>query len=207
MKRISTVAFILAATSVLVFGISSASASSKPAPKASIWQFTDGFDSNPTATWSCWASIPHLFNRCESMPGGPFRIPPDSVSMTNAWRVAAISGWSDVGRPVSLSPFLSGRTLNCVAQMRVYPVWTELTGNNFNFRLEVIDSATWTYVSTKELNYTAANRPHAAVNITTPNWIPPRKNIFVRIGVIGGAITNQLDELWVDSLIVQCGYN
>jgi len=200
-KRILLVAVLMAVVMVLVFSVSLVSA----APRESIWQLTDGFDSN-LGVWSCWASVPGPFNTCQSMPGGPMLLPPDNVTMTNAWRIAAISGWSDVGRPVSLSPFLPGRTLSCVAQMRVYPIWTELTGSDFKFRLEVIDAPTWTYVSTKEVRYTAATRPHSIVSVTTPTWIPSHKDVFVRIGIIGAGISNQIDELWVDRLIVQCGY-
>lgn len=205
LKRVFVVALALTCLAALALGVSAVSASDKAAPMKSIWQLTDGFDSN-LGVWSCWASVPGLFNKCESMPGGPVLLPPDNVTMTNSWRVGAISGWSDVGRPVSISPFFPGRTMHCTAQMRVYPLWTSLTGSQFNFQLEVIDSPTWTYVSTKQLNFTEANRPHTAISITTPTWIPAHKDVFVRIGVIGGNINNQVDELWVDRLIVSCSY-
>ena len=70
-------------------------------------------------------------------------------------------------------------------------------------QLEVIDSSTWTYVSTQRLKFSAASLPFAKVKMVTPVWVPPTRDVFVRIGIIG---SGTFAKLYVDGLVVRCSY-
>jgi len=166
---------------------------------ASIWQLNDGFESNPAATWSCWHTVedPSFVNGCNIGFSDP-----NAHSPSHASWIQGNSGWSDIGRTVHLTPFLAGRTLNCAAQLqgKVVTNNTQLHG-----QLEVIDVASWTYITIKPFVLTKANDFLLWRAITTSAWTPPHADVFVRIGLIGENL-NQLDALEVDDLIVQCGY-
>lgn len=164
-----------------------------------VWQLTDGFEVDPSDTWSCWHSVedPMFVNGCNIGNASPN---PHSGFHTS-W-IQANSGWSDVGRSVHLDPFLPGRTLSCEAQMwgRVLTTNTQLHG-----QLEVIDSATWTYVTIMPFLLTKSHDLLIWRAITTSWWVPPRGDVFIRIGLIGENL-GELDALEVDDLGVACLY-
>ncbi|GAA3299340.1 hypothetical protein GCM10018962_76570 [Dactylosporangium matsuzakiense] len=184
---------------VALAGVVTAALAVPGAAYASGWQLTDGFESNPSATWSCWNSVvdPNFVNGCNI----GFASPNPHSGTRTSW-IQANSGWSDVGRTVSLTPFTAGRTLTCGARLwgRTLTFNAQLHG-----QLEVIDVATWTYVSVQPFTFTKANDYLIWRPVTTAAWVPPHKDVFVRIGLIGEN-NNELDALEVDDLTVSCSY-
>ena len=185
---VALVTFVMAATVV-------------PKPSyASTWQLSDGFEPGLTGNWSCWNSVqdPAFVNGCNVGYTDQF-----AHGGTHASWIQGNSGWSDVGRPLSLSAFTAGRTLNCSARIWGRPLTfnTQLHG-----QLEVLDLDTWTYVAVQPFTLTATNDYLKWRPITTSNWVPPSKYVFVRIGLIGEE-NNELDALEVDDLSVSCQYS
>ena len=175
-------------------------AAAQPAYAAGNWQVTDGFESNPAATWSCWNSVqdPNFVNGCNIGFGSP-----NPHGGTHTSWIQANSGWSDVGRAATVNPFVPGQLPVCAAR-----IWGRtLTFNSqLHGQLEVIDVDTWTYVAIKPFTFTVGNDYLIWRSITTAVWTPPHRNIFVRIGLIGEN-NNELDALEVDDLIVSCVYS
>jgi hypothetical protein len=173
-----------------------AKASNSSAPAAAIWQMSDGFEGATIwDRWSCWNTIADPDNGCGFFNGGGLRVHGGS----NSAILRGLSGWSDIGRNVSLTPWMAGRKLTCVAQIYVY-VNDLAFPDGFRGQLEVIDVDTWTYLAIKP--YTITN--HNWTAITTAGWVPPRKNVFVRIGTIGNDWATQF--AYVDDMFVQCSY-
>lgn len=170
---------------------------------AALWQVTDGFEGDPASRWSCWHTVEDWFNRC-SFVINHADWPEDIRPRTGANRgsLSGGTGWSDLGRSVRLSPFQAGRRLNCVAG--IYLKHHAGNGNSVPVQLEVIDEATWTYVSIKQFTSVSA-----AVNqwrlVVTDSWVPARRDVFVRIGIIGDNGTG-VDTIQLDDLVVQCQY-
>ncbi|GAA1816029.1 hypothetical protein GCM10009682_41150 [Luedemannella flava] len=172
-----------------------------PAAHAGIWQLNDGFEYNPTATWACWHTIddPEYVNGCRL----PYLDAPNPHGGTTTSWIQGHSGWSDIGRTVSITPYRAGRTMTCAAQIygRMITGGTQLNG-----QLQVIDSATWRYTSIKKFTLTKANDLLKWRAITTASWVPAGKDVYIRIGIDGENIDNQVDALELDDLIVQCQY-
>ncbi|MES2826283.1 MAG: hypothetical protein V4732_22000 [Pseudomonadota bacterium] len=180
--RIFTLAFI---TTMLTIA---------PSAKAGIWGFNDFLSPSSIAKWSCWATGDSYLSHCTYHPGTHvFNDRWSPVSLTDSVELTVGSGWSDLGRPVSITPFYPGTTTRCTARMTVLP------GVDYTLiaQLEVIDAASWTYVKTKRVEY---RTPTKSV-IVTPSWVPTSKDIFVRIGIIGGA---EYSWLYVGDMTVMC---
>jgi hypothetical protein len=64
-------------------------------------------------------------------------------------------------------------------------------------QVEVIDRDTRTYVSVKPFTLGEADYLRWR-SVTTASWVPPRKNVYVRIGLIGRDIDGELDWFEVD---------
>jgi hypothetical protein len=167
---------------------------------AASWSMSDGLDSNVAANWGCWQSESAAGNSCLYSQGTfILNVQSSGIGMTNMYTVNGVTGWSDTGRSVSLTPFQQGRRLSCTAEMTVLPHYLTRP----DVQLEVIDSATWTYISTQRLKFSAASLPFKKVTIVTPAWEPPSKNIYVRIGIIG---SGTFAKLFVDGLAVRCSF-
>jgi len=156
--------------------------------RASLWQLQDDFELNAPSTW-------HFEH---SAVGGGFLDSSGVYSRspkTDAY-VYVTTGFSSVGRIVSFTPFLPGRTLNAFARIYLRP-W----GTNVKVNFEVIDPATWTYVSLKTV--TLANSPTYQA-VTTDLFVPYKKEVYVRVSVLAGNGTQIGVE--VDDLTVQAQY-
>ena len=170
--------------------------------RASTWYSTDYLGSNSIGNWSCWATVESSSSRCIHYPGTHvfnerFSSP---VSLTDSVQLKVGSGWSDLGRPVSITPYrpagIFGPFFSCKAQMTVLPGvdYTTIA------QLEVIDAASWTYVKTKRVEY---RPPLIKSVIATPSWTASAKDIFVRIGLIG---VEEPSWIYVDDIRVTCTY-
>jgi hypothetical protein len=172
-----------------------------PSAQASTWTLTDYLGSSTIANWSCWAS-PYIPDRNDCWNYQGTHVFNNSVSLTDSYYLSLFSaGWSDVGRPVSLGgwhpPYSFLPTIWCKAQMTVLP---GISSSGVTAQLEVIDAASWTYVTTKQVQY-STQPPVPKYIIATPSWVPSAKDIFVRIGIIG---TGKLAHLYVDNMKVTC---
>jgi len=167
-----------------------------------LWRSEDGFEGTPQDRWSCWHTVDNGVNRCTFSEGIPPGYPASPRSGTASATLRDNVGWSDVGRTVTLSPFLAGRTLSCAAT--IYGKHTSGSGVHLNAQLEVIDVASWTYVAIAPLTLTGADSG-VWRQITTTAWTPPHRDVFVRIGLIGDN-DGTWDILGVDDMAVQCVY-
>jgi hypothetical protein len=169
---------------------------------AGTWTLNDNLGSNTIANWSCWAS-PYVYdhNDCWNYQGT--HVFNDTTSLTDSYYVSLYNGtgWSDVGRPVTLGgwhpPYSFLPTIWCKAQMTILPA---ISSYGVTAQLEVIDSASWTYVTTKRVQY-STQPPIPKYIIATPSWVPSAKDVFVRLGIIG---TGKSSHLYVDDMKVSC---
>jgi hypothetical protein len=170
---------------------------------AAVWQLTDSFEGDPASRWSCWHTVDDWFNGCSFVinhADWPAAIRPRTGA--NRGSLSGGTGWSDMGRSVRLSPFQAGRTLHCAAG--IYIKHHAGNGNTVTAQLEVIDAATWTYVSIKPFTSVSATvNPWRLIG--TDTWIPARRDVFVRIGILGDNGTG-VDTLQLDDMVVQCQY-
>lgn len=154
--------------------------------RANLWQLQDDFEVNAPSTW-------HFEHA--GVGGGFFDFSGFYARSPRSDAYIYVStGFSSVGRIVSFTPFFPGRTLNSVAQIYVRP-W----GNNVKINFEVIDPATWTYVSLKTVTL-ANNSSYQA--ITTDPFIPRKKELYIRVSVLAGTgvqIGAEVDDLTVQS--------
>ncbi len=173
-----------------------------PSAQASTWTLTDGLWPTGITNWSCWISDPNGsrgWNFCRYHKGSSD--PYDRlIYLSDYYYLNVVTGWSDVGRPVSISPFHPPYsflpTIWCKAQMTVLPEGINPT----DAHLEVIDAASWTYVTTQRKVY-----PRSAVRsvISTPSWVPNAKEIFVRLGIVGSGYQSSIS---INDLTVSCTY-
>ncbi|MES2826284.1 MAG: hypothetical protein V4732_22005 [Pseudomonadota bacterium] len=176
-----------------------------PSAQAGWWRFVDGLAPSSIDNWSCWASeYDGEYNTCEYYPGLYIRNEGSSLYVGDSYWLFGVSGWSDVGRPVSIAPFyypVSNRpAMSCRATIYGVPY------NRFSVdtQLEVIDSASWTYITTARKKFLPRNPvPSTESVINTPYWRPYTKEIFVRLGIIGGG---EYASFSLDELIVTCTY-
>jgi hypothetical protein len=161
-----------------------------------IWSFGDSFENYDSAgvwvtdRWECWAAPTTYPNGCSWVFSG---------TGANYASLGVKSGLSTIGRPVTLSAFKSGRTLRCIARMYVRPY----SNTPPSGQLEVIDASTWNYISVKTFTLgTGTGQPWAS--ITTPQWTPPHKDVYVRMVLYGdGQNTKSID---VDALGISCNW-
>jgi len=184
MKTLRTIRKKVLAIAALIMALVVSGMSAPAAYAGTVWQLDDSFESNPAGTWTFYH---------EGLGSGGFDINAGQARSwsNNAW-LTAQSGWSSVGRTVSLTPFQPGRTLNCATQIYIKPFGTATVS------LEVIDPSTWTYVALKTV--TLSGDSYKAV--TTAPFIPPHKDVFVRISLTGDGYR----AVRIDDLIVQCQY-
>lgn len=140
----------------------------------SYWVRSDGFESNPQATWSCWqatpSGIPCKFYTSTSAHQGSGSVIVSAGFASNA------GGWSDVGKSFTIDTAIwqLHKPLHCQASFYLrnlsgdyyYPDGTyDLSG-----RIEVIDLPTWTYIATKD--YSVLDQTNY-VKVITDSWSPP----------------------------------
>jgi hypothetical protein len=152
--------------------------------KASIWQLQDSFEVNAPSTWR----LEHAGT------GGGWFESLGQYSRTGAWDsyIWVASGFSSVGRLVSFTPFLPGRTLSAGAGIYLRPY-----GTNVRVNFEVIDPDTWTYIALKTVTL-ANSYTYQFVNVGP--FVPYRKDVYVRVSVLDSGGVD------VDDLTVQAVY-
>jgi hypothetical protein len=171
------------------------------------WDIFDGFTNNPQTRWHCWVNP--FASDCEFNPTTPTHLAtyPGSVDL---WIRNNDVDWTDVGKQFSFIPFYSG--MSCKASF-----WVQGSGREswyaggrdttFSGRLEVIDVATWTYINVTPFTLPPSGDTWSSV--ATTYWYPPRKDIYVRIGLIAPPDTSYTSIKYfmtVDDSRVRCTY-
>jgi hypothetical protein len=170
---------------------------------AAVWSLYDGFEGDPASRWSCWHTVEDWFNSCAfaiNRADWPESIRPRTGQ--NRGSLSGGTGWSDIGRSVRLTPFKEGVRLSCVA--KIYVKHHAGIGNTVHAQLEVIDEATWTYVSVKPFTTVSAD-VNPWRQIVTDGWVAARPDVFVRIGIVGDNGSG-VDTLQLDDMEVRCLY-
>ena len=168
-----------------------------PSAKATTWTLNDYMSSSTIANWSCWSGP---YGSCKYIKGETWAFDTNFL-FTDFFKVFGSSGWSDVGRPVTIPyiPQYSYQVVEwCKAQTTV--VYDPFSGTlNNTVQLEVINADSWTYVTTTRKSFTHSWSSEKYL-MSTAWFSAPTKNIFVRLGVIDrGAIA-------MNDLKVTCSY-
>lgn len=153
--------------------------------QASVWQFSDGFEGNPSAVWT-------LYRVGTGGGGYDYNAGTARTPYHNAWLSMQGSGWSSVGRTVHLTPATVHQT-SCTARIYALPLGTA------KLNLEIIKPSTWTYISLKTVTLTGSS--YQAV--TTDSWNALDVDVFVRVSLI---YTGSFSAVRLDDLAVQCIY-
>lgn len=183
------------------------SVSSIQPARAAIWQLTDDLETSPESRWTFGGT------------GG-------SGSFTTYLGELAHSGvthaqlrsqsgttrtWYSVARTVRVTPFAAGRTLSCTARIWIRGYRNSCPGSapfcqgvfrggHGNF--EIIDPATWNYVSLKPFSVSPGS---GYIAFTTSDWNPPSQNVMVRVA-LGSDMDESLTHVVVDDLGISCWY-
>lgn len=152
---------------------------------ASIWQLTDGFESNPASRWVPFASADG---------GGEFSNVA-AWSHSGSWHAFrwVRTGYSSVHRNVHLTP-AQFHSADCLAAIYIQAVNSAAVVN-----FEVINPVTWTYIALKQV----ALNPGGYQQVVTPSWHASKVDVVVRVSVLG---FGQVSDIRADDLIVQCVY-
>jgi hypothetical protein len=148
---------------------------------AQSWNHIDGFDSSPQSTWGFVGTGGFHLNQ------GTAFTPPN-----NAW-VSAQTGWSSVGKPLTL-PGTGGGPISCDAVIHVRAP----SGARVNF--EIIRPSNWTYIALLPATVSASTSYQPLV---LNDWNGSARNVFVRLALIG---EGTLKTIRVDHLFVHCDF-
>lgn len=107
--------------------------------------------------------------------------------------VYSISGWSGVGRNITLRNY-SGRNYTLCAG----GIYSKGLASYF----EVIDTSTWTYL--RPLAHTSGSTSYA--RLLSGTWNPPRSNVYFRY-VANAGQAGGFTYSYVDDAIIQCLYD
>jgi hypothetical protein len=151
---------------------------------AEAWPINDGFEGNPGARWSFFQE------------GGGFGRFDESLqrSGTTAAFISAGTGWSSVRREVTLDA--SGGFRTCGASIYGFAHLADAT-----VALEVIDAATWTYVS-----YRTAFIPQGVLNyqqVNFRNFTHTTARLVFRIS-IDSSRDHVRRQLYLDDFLLWC---
>lgn len=154
---------------------------------ASLWQLSDGFEGDPSATWT--------FDLAGT-GGGVFEIGAGRArtGSNNAF-LRADTGYSAVGRTVHVTPKEVHDDASCFLGFQVTPVGAAVTMVN----VEVIDPSSWTYLALQTIRISS----NGWRLVSTPNWTGGPVNVFVRLSALAG---RGFAPVRVDDMIVQCTF-
>ncbi|MFG1839557.1 hypothetical protein [Micromonospora sp. NPDC049175] len=153
--------------------------------QADLWTHTDGFEGNPAAVWE--------FHR-SGAGSGAYELGTGTAhsGWNNAILTTSAGGWSGVGKLLTVGPRTAGHSTTCGGGFYVRAVSGSAVLN-----VEVIDPASWTYLSLRTVRITdTAWRLHDVASYANgPN------QVFVRISLLGGS-----GAVRVDDFAFQCSY-
>lgn len=149
---------------------------------ASIWQKNMTFDNDA----SSWGVYTHL-------DGGGYVSSSSSNarSGTKSGLVYSITGWSGIGRNITVSAFSSRNYSQCAGGIYA-------KGGKSYF--EVIDTATWTYL--RPLAHTSGSSSYK--KLTSGTWAP-KKEVYFRY-VANAGTAGGFTYSYVDDAVMQCAY-
>jgi hypothetical protein len=172
--------------SVLVVLVVSAGtlAVSATAAHADTWQLSDGYELNPTTTWS-------LERYGVSSGGFELNQGTARTGRNNAY-LRATTSFSALGRTVRITPTRHGPT--CAASVYVQ------TPGGATVNFEVINPASWTYI--RLTTVTPASTGSGWTLVSSPVWEPGvngGENVVIRVALLGNGTSTwiRLDDLQV----------
>jgi hypothetical protein len=149
------------------------------------WGLQDGFEDNPTATWtieSYGSSIGSFETNAATAHSG-----------SNYVWLSAETDFAAVGRPVHIPDMASA---SCDATVYIQTV----SAGQVNF--EIIDPATWSYLASNQV--TLAPGGYQQIWVGTFNPYP--SDIYVRVSLLGSGNSNwsavRVDDLQVSCVII-----
>jgi len=151
---------------------------------ASLWAHQDGFELDPTTTWS----IEHYGN---SNGGFDLGVGTARSGSNDAW-LTAQDQFSAVGKPVHLTP-AEFHAATCSAQIYVKAVGPA------TLNVEVIEPASWTYIALNTVSLSGGG--YTAVGVGP--WTPGPVDVYFRVSLLGNGGRSQVR---VDDLQVSCAY-
>jgi hypothetical protein len=154
---------------------------------ASLWQLSDSFEGDPSATWAIDGV---------GGGGGVFEIGVGTAKTgSNNAFLRADTDWYGVGRTVHVTPKEVHADANCSAGFQITPVGAAVTLLN----IEVIDPDTWDYLALQTVRISS----NGWRLVTSPGWTGGPVNVFVRVSMLAG---RGFAPIRVDDLTVQCTF-
>jgi len=155
---------------------------------ASLWQLTDSFDANPSATWSFFAA---------GSGGGVFEtgFGTARTGSTNAF-LRADTEFTSVGRTVHVTPKQVHSDANCSLSFQVSPVGPPSLSL---VNVEVIDPGSWNYLAVQTVRISSAGYRQ----VVSPNWTGGPVDVVARLSVLAG---RGFVPVRVDDMIMQCAF-
>jgi hypothetical protein len=172
-------------TTVLALGLGASPAF------ASLWQLSDGFEGDPSATWE--------FDVVGS-GGGLFEMGLGTArtGSNNAF-LRADTEFTALGRSVHVTPKEVHDDASCFLGFQVTPVPSAALPAIALMNVEVIDPSTWTYLAVQTTRISSDGWRM----ITSPNWTGGPVNVFARLSLVAG---RGLAPVRVDDMIMQCTF-
>jgi len=165
--------------------------------------FSDDFENNAQARWTCEVYFSNsgcvVFN-IGGTHSGQF--------VGAIWVHGATSNWTGIGRTVTLTP-PAGTTTATSCQAKIWVANSSqhnsgglITGKG---QLEIINPSSWTYITTAPFTFTATN---TAWNfIYTSFFTPPSGSIYLRVVDYGNGISTDETYFSVDDMSVSCAFS
>lgn len=198
-NTIFTVALRLMITAISIVSVHSA--------MAGVFISSEGFEGYPESEWTLvsYPNIPqgstHQGAYYENYGG----FSKSGVGRNNSLGSAYLSvgydktWWSAIGKKIKLPP----KKATCNLSFYVSPGWK--TRNKI--RVEVIDPATWYYVSYKDFTVDYLNGGYQYVS--TGVWASTQQDVYIRIALGGGSFMPKLEYtplLGIDDMTLSCVY-
>jgi hypothetical protein len=158
------------------------------ADRAAGGQWSDGFESNPSATWSFSG---------EGDSSGRFATAAPHSGSTYASISEWYPGWSSVGRSVRITP-ATVHTPKCGLS-----AWMATTAYRPRVNVEVIDPATWTYIALYQVTLSGQGYKNYAVG----SWRATKADVFLRFSVLANdPNAPAFANAQIDDVVISCSY-
>jgi len=195
-----SIRFVLLAVAALLI-VSTAKV--QPAQAAVKAGFSDDFENNAQARWTCEVSASNtgclVFNSA---------FPHSGQYVGQIWARGATSNWAGIGRTVTLVPPAGTTTAtSCQAKIWVRNISNHSTGGftTGKGQLEIINPSTWTYITTLPFTFTATNTSWNF--IYTSFFTPGGGSIYLRVVTSPTGVAGDESAFSVDDMIVSCTFS
>jgi hypothetical protein len=178
---------------VMIMALSSAIVLTGAGPaRAEAWPIGDSFENSPHTRWSDFAIG----------PSGAHFTSGDHLVRTGTLAVMlqARLGWASMERWITLDPSAGVRV--CGASVFAFALGSGGTSGTATVNLEVIDAATWTYVSFATVEVVKSTTFDAWTLFNFSNFLHTSNTIVIRVGVDNPS--QQLEQVLLDDFSLWC---